>query len=109
MDFIIYTIENATELAVIIFYIIKLKTTDSVDFLKEEIEEPTEQFVLYAKLIEACFGGLVVFFTPCLGYLLKKYTKNGMGCTVFMLTLMAIFGAAKLGLTVWFGIEVDFF
>ena len=135
LEIVLTLIENTMEIAVLAFYIDKLRTTDSLDFLRYEIETSTEQFVVVVKFIEALLGCLMVFLLIFLLIVLQKYIKNskamikefqiGEGlfkgmelkvkfprAQIIGITLsgiIAVMGFVKLGLVIVFAKEINFF
>ena len=135
LEIVLTLIENTMEIAVLSFYINKLRTTQSLNFLRDEIETSTEQFVVIVKFTEALLGCLMIFLFIFLLVALRKYWKNskeminefqgkegifkGMELSVkipvtqiigiTMSGIMFLMGFVKLGLVIVFAKEIDFF
>ena len=135
LEIVLTLIENTMEIAVLSFYIDKLRTTESLNFLRDEIETSTEQFVVIVKFTEALLGCLMIFLLIFLLVALRKYWKNskeminefqgkegifkGMDLKVKIPVsqiigitisgIISLMGFVKLGLVIVFAKEIDFF
>ncbi len=131
------TVEGVMEIAVLAFYVHGLRTTESLNFLRDEIEESTEQFVVGVKFAEALLGCLAIFILLFVVVALCQYWRNSLKMISEMKDLelpaglkgsdlrvtmpvgqlfafglwfiVVAMGGVKLALVIVFGQEVGFF
>lgn len=92
------------------FYVDKLRSTDSLDFLKDSDEDPTEWFLFVVKSVEAVVGGLsvIAIFCACCSCEYFDDDKRDMGVWLFLWLIIVGGAYCRLVVVYSFGQELGF-